>query len=136
MLQSPSHFFLQIYPPPKDPNQKPIPDYVYNEADWKDKVRREYEYMIRAEPNSNNPIRKLIVLKQAIRTVSDEYRNAERGELEEDATPEDKLGLAMTCLGGLEDNRASLVAKCCRLYPQIERLDSGWIHTGRHRSLY
>ena len=87
--------FCRYTPPPKDPNQKPIPDYVYNEADWKDKVRREYEYMIRAEPNSNNvnPIRKLIVLKQAIRTVSEEYRNAERGELEEDATPEDKLGL-------------------------------------------
>ena len=32
----------------------------------------------------------------------------------------------MTCLRGLEDNRASLVAKCCRLYPKLR----DWIPVG------
>ena len=75
-------------------------------------------FLCRNEIHLNNPIRRLLLMKDSIRNVYELHRG-EFKKLEEDCLPDDKLGFTMSCLRAVGHGRWALANRCADSYPKL-----------------
>ena len=114
--------FSRRTPRPKNQENKPIPLNEFKREGWKDQVIEHFKYLCRGDPCINNPVRHLILLKDAIRNVYDMNRG-DFNKVDLGSSPDDKLGFTLCCLKAVETKRWHLVHRCVRAYPKL----SEWI---------
>ena len=97
-----------LTPPMDDPN-------------WSALVRQEFEELRRTDKEgSERPLRQLVLLKQAIRTVTHNMHLQQNEVIAE--TSEDRLGWAMCFLRAAEAVRLTSMQRCARVYPYLTEL--------------
>ena len=82
--------------------------------------------------HSDNPVRRLVLVKDAIRNVY-ELNSKESGfpQLEPNCPPEDKLGLTLCMLRAFGKSNWPLIHKCVGAYPELSK----WTGTGNSYSI-
>ena len=68
-LRAPPTLLQQAYPLPKCQERKPIPIAEIRRKGWRDQVVKHFQYLCKDDPNLENPVRKLVLAKDAIRNV-------------------------------------------------------------------
>ena len=76
------------------------------------------------EIGPKNPVRRLVLLKDAIKEVSRTFTNIEELDCTEELGPDDALGHSMACLRALERGDRGCVGKCGGKYPKLQE----WSH--------
>ena len=71
------------------------------------------------EPHLNNPIRRLVLLKDSIRDVYEMQKN-EFKDPEVVSLEDDKLGITMSCLRAIGRGRWLFVDRCAQAYPKLK----------------
>ena len=112
--------FARRTPPPKDPSDKPISPHEVQSEGWKGRVIAHYNGLCEGDPEGDNPIRRLILLKDAMRVVTNCDREDKKDIIEENAPADSKLGYTMSCLRAYEDSRPKTVLRCCRAYSKLK----------------
>ena len=86
-----------------------------------------FHYLCKDDPNLENPVRKLVLAKDAIRNIYELNNNTgEFAQLEPDCPHEDKLGLTLCLLRAFSRSNWPLIHKCVRAYPELNK----WTGTG------
>jgi len=111
--------FSRRTPPAKETGQRPITSKDVDKAGWADRVTSHFNTLAVGDDEIRNPVRRLVLLKDAIHIVTNAMRHDSPSVLEETAAPDDRLGYAMSCLRALEQGREATVAKCCKAYPKL-----------------
>jgi len=119
--------FRRITPAEKNPDDKPIPDSEFRREGWQADVLNHFQFLCINEQHLNNPIRRLLLLKDSIRNVYDLHKG-EFKEPEEGSLPDDKLGFTMSCLRAVGRGRWNLANRCAESYPKLRE----WIHKDKH----
>ena len=89
--------FRRVTPAAKNPEDKPIPEAEFRRDGWQEEVQNHFKLLCMQETHLNNPIRRLLLLKDAIRNVYDLHRGDFKAP-DKDCPPDDKLGFTMACL--------------------------------------
>ena len=93
----------------------------------------EFHALESEEPQPVCPLRRLLLLKQAVRAVSQRMAT-ERGRAAAEALePDDKVGLTMRFIRAVEDKRAGVMRRCLQAYPHLQTLVAdpmGLLHLG------
>jgi len=110
----------------KPPGQRPITQADVSKEGWAADVQNRFFSLCHADSQAHNAIRRLILLKDAIRYVTEERRGGDCPPVEETAPPDDKLGFTMSCIRNLERGNWQGVQRCCNAYPTLKE----WIHSG------
>ena len=107
------------------PNSKGIHMYVYTHADFPRRVALEHNTRMEEEPEASR-VRRLVILKEAMRAVSKSIGNDLVGQTQADDL-EDKLGVAIKFIRASENVSLKEISSCITRYPYISLL---WtIHT-------
>ena len=98
----------------------PIPTAPMDDPEWHERVALRFGELIRSDDKSSDALRRLTLLKQAIRDVAlalgkQQQHNAAK-------TKEDKLGWTMASLRASEDVRLTVMEKCTLVYPHLAEL--------------
>ena len=100
--------FARRTPRPKQGDDKPIPASVIKKAGWADAVKSAFQRVCKKDRELVNPIRRLVLLKDAIKEVSRFFYNLEEFDRSEALGPDDAQGYSMACLRALEKRDLSL----------------------------
>ena len=111
--------FSRTTPAPKKLENKPIPLSEFKREGWVQKVFANFQYLSNGDPMINNPARRLLLLKDAIRN-SYELNVEDMGGFAQKATsPDDRLGFTLSCLRAMERGQHDRVFKCAQAYPKF-----------------
>ena len=111
--------FCRATPAPKNQENKPIPLCEFKRQGWKTKVLDNFHYLSEGDPLINNPARRLLRLKDAIRNTY-ELNKEDMCSLARTAnSPDDKLGFTLSCLRALERGQHGGAFKCAQAYPKL-----------------
>jgi len=126
--------FSRRTPQPKDPESKPIPTCEFHKEGWKEKVVSQFGYLCRGDRAIANPVRRLLLLKDAIRNVHQSSKEDLQSEEDQACSPDDKLGYTMSCIRAIDCGRHALALKFAKAYPKLME----WIPAAdqRHTSIY
>ena len=119
--------FRRTTPAEKNVEDKPIPASEFKREGWRNEVQDHFMFLCRNEIHLNNPIRRLLLMKDSIRNVYELHRG-EFKKLEEDCLPDDKLGFTMSCLRAVRHGRWALANRCADSYPKLR----DWIHKQKY----
>lgn len=102
---------------------KPLPTTPMNDSRWAVRVTLRYEELQFEDECIDQPLRRLVLVKQAIEEVT----LAMRKEAHADATstPDDKLGWTMRFLRAAEEVRVVAMERCLATYPVLSTLITG-----------
>ena len=115
--------FARATPCPKKGDDKPIAPKDLQKKGWAPSVLSTFQRMCKSDPG-DNPVRRLVLLKDAIKETTRVFKNIEDIDRIEALGPDDLQGYAMTCLRALEKDDLGCVAKCGRSYPRLQQ----WVH--------
>jgi len=103
----------------KPSGQRPIATSEVQRENWSAEVQQHFSYLCLQDSLSHNAIRRLILLKDAIRYVSSNPGEGDPSPIDDNTSPDDKLGFTMSCLRALERRHVKGVDKCCKAYPKL-----------------
>lgn len=101
---------------PTPRSQKPVAVQDLAQAEWDSKVIERFKYLCSQDFAVDNPIRRLLLLKDAIKETTEQLRELSENTINGEAAPDDKLGYTMSCIRALETGRQHRVLQCCRAY--------------------
>ena len=112
--------FARRTPRPKSGDDKPIPISVIKKAGWADAVVSTFQRLCKKDGDLENPIRRLVLLKDAIKETCRFFSNLEDFDRSEALGPDDAQGHTMTCLRALEREDLGCVEKCGKKYNKLQ----------------
>jgi hypothetical protein len=98
----------------------PIPSASMDDPEWPARVALKYGELRRVDSVRDQPLRRLLLAKQAIREVSLTMGRERRHNVAQ--TEEDKLGWTLTFLRAAEDIRLFMMERCALAYPHLSTL--------------
>jgi exonuclease III len=98
----------------------PVPTAPMDDPEWATRVALKYGELRQSDPARDQPLRRLVLVKQAIREVSLSMGKERKHNIAK--TMEDKLGWSMTFLRAAEDTRLNVMEKCALAYPHLSTL--------------
>ena len=107
-------FFARRAPPPKLAGEKPISAETTRRPGWSHSVALRFHDLC-CEPDSEEPVRRLALLRQAIRDVSSSPGSPGSSPLASDN--EDKLGCTMAFIRAVESGSTVAISKSIERYP-------------------
>jgi len=111
--------FSRITAKPKHPGQTNIPMSECLKEGWKESVVEHFKFLCQGEQLIENPVRRLLLLKDAIRNTYEMKSEESQNRMGTDCSPDDKLGFAMSCLKAIESGRFTVAWKCARAYARL-----------------
>ena len=112
--------FARISPRPKGGDDKPLAPSDVQKPGWVQEVQSAFQRTCRDDPGIENPIRRLVLLKDAIKEATKKMKNIEDFDRIEALGPEDLQGYTMTCLRALEREDLGCVEKCGHKYHRLQ----------------
>jgi len=128
--------FTRRTPPAKNREEKPLQPQDFNQKGWRENVVANFTDRCQHDSgNIANPVRRLVLLKDAIRHTTIAMKRSQACISEEEAPPEDSLGHTMSCIKAIEQKRLHSVRKCVQAYPKLEEwipqyCDMAEVHSG------
>ena len=111
--------FARTTPRPKSGDDKPLSPKDLAKDGWGTSVIFNFQRNCLGDRDLENPIRRLVLLKDAIKETTKVYRNIEEFNRTEKLGPDDKQGYTMTCLRARERDDMGCVFKCGVSYPRL-----------------
>ena len=111
--------FSRTTPARTNQENKPIPLSELKRDGWDKKVLANFHYLCEGDPMINNPARRLLLLKDAIRNTYELNREDMGGLARNASSPDDRLGFTLSCLRALEQGRHDRVFKYAQAYPKL-----------------
>jgi hypothetical protein len=96
-----------------------LPTTPLNHPEWPQRVSLEYQHLVTQEEGQDNPLRRLVLLKRAIKTVT--IKMHREGCVEASEEKDDLLGWAMSYTRAVEGLSLSRMAKCAKAYPALAK---------------
>ena len=125
--------FARRTPRPKDGDDKPIPPSIIKKAGWADAVVSAFQRLCRNDRiGAENPVRRLVLLKDAIKETSRNFRNIDEFDRIEELGPDDAQGYTMACLRALEKEDRGCVEKCGGRYPKLQEWTRQYLTNNSH----
>ena len=109
--------FSRRGPPRSSEGNKILPNHILRHDDWPKRVAAELEELQRQEDQRDNPIRTLVLMKRAMRAVTQNMLKEKCTS--EAATNTDKLGCTLSFIRAAEQVRLGQMATKVREYPTI-----------------
>jgi len=104
--------------PKRDPTaSKPLASRLIQHPDWPRRVALEYQELLAGDALCDNPIRRLLLVKRAMHTVSQHMR--QEGLIAQAAGADDKLGWTMSYIRAAESVNVHRMQCCACAYPQL-----------------
>ena len=120
--------FSRVAPTRPDFRDRPVPLEVSRHKEWPARVAWEFWERIRRDPDSTHPLRRLKILKQAMRTVADHMMAAKSKEVSEMLGQEDPLGWTIRFIRAVEGGWEGTRRKCLQAYPTLRTLVPDPLH--------
>ena len=96
-----------------------LPTTPLNHPEWPQRVSLEYQHLVTQEEGQDHPLRRLVLLKRAIKTVT--IKMHREGCVEASEEKDDLLGWAMSYIRAVEELNLSRMAKCAKAYPALAK---------------
>ena len=96
---------------------RPLPQAPLDHPDWTRRVSLEYQEICSLDALSGNPLRRLVLMKRAVRTVT--YRMHKEGVVGNAERKDDQLGWTLSFIRAAEEVNLSRMASCARSYPSL-----------------
>jgi hypothetical protein len=105
---------------PEERTRRCIPQGPIGHPDWARRVALEYHERLAEDTLSDNAVRRLVVVKRAISTVT---KHMHREHIvAEAAGTDDKLGWTMAYIRAIESIKLSRMSQCAKAYPYLASL--------------
>ena len=99
-----------------------LPTGPMDHKDWARRVALEYHAAVTNDDHGDNPLRRLVLAKRAIRSVT---QDMQKQNLTAMATePEDQLGITMSYIRAIESVNLLRMSQCAKIYPRLSELVS------------
>ena len=109
--------FARISPKRAPSIPPPIPIGPLTHPDWGRRVTLRYDEELARDSKADNPMRRIVMLKGAMRAVTKTMNNEGQAGLA--IGVDDKLGWTMSCIRAAEDVNLNRVRMCVRIYPHL-----------------